>query len=276
MGGAYQFERAELDWVGLQNSLAGSFVAVVAGYYGFRRLSRYPGVRSSYNILPSFAASFGIVLAIFFFARLDYSRVQFLASFAISVIWYYVVYFKLQRQQRLTIGVVPYGDVEGLMEIGDIDWVRLETDDPNPDRFAVIVADLRADIPDHWERFLADRALNGTLCDALQADAGIADRPGCDRASVGKHPRLTHSRHCLCQVQASRRLRHCVDSATVAPAVPGRGCPADPPRFSRADPLPAATNGLSRCAFHHVEVPQHAACTPGRGRRTHCGYDPQW
>jgi lipopolysaccharide/colanic/teichoic acid biosynthesis glycosyltransferase len=158
-----QFERAELDWVGLQNSLAGSFVAVIAGYYGFRRLSRYPGVRSSYNILPSFAASFGIVLAIFFFARLDYSRVQFLASFAISVIWYYVVYFKLQRQQRLTIGVVPYGDVEGLMEIGDIDWVRLETDDPNPDRFAVIVADLRADIPDHWERFLADRALNGTL-----------------------------------------------------------------------------------------------------------------
>jgi lipopolysaccharide/colanic/teichoic acid biosynthesis glycosyltransferase len=158
-----QFERAELDWIGLQNSLAGSFFAVVAGYYGFRRLSRYPGVRSSYNILPSFAASFGIVLAIFFFARLDYSRVQFLASFAISILWYYVVYFKLQRQQRLTIGVVPYGDVEGLLEIGDIDWVRLESDDPHPDRFPVIVADLRADIPDHWERFLADRALNGTL-----------------------------------------------------------------------------------------------------------------
>jgi lipopolysaccharide/colanic/teichoic acid biosynthesis glycosyltransferase len=158
-----QFERAELDWVGLQNSLLGSLVAVVAGYYGFRRLSRYPGVRSSYNILPSFAASFGIVLAIFFFARLDYSRVQFLASFAISILWYYVVYFKLQRQQRLTIGVVPYGDVEGLLAIGDIDWVRLQPDDPNPDRFPVIVADLRADIPDHWERFLADRALNGTL-----------------------------------------------------------------------------------------------------------------
>jgi lipopolysaccharide/colanic/teichoic acid biosynthesis glycosyltransferase len=158
-----RFERAELDWVGLQNSLGGSFVAVVAGYYGFRRLSRYPGVRSSYNILPSFAASFGIVLAIFFFARLDYSRVQFLVSFVLSVVWYYIVYFKLQRQQRLTIGVVPFGDVEGLLEIEDIDWVRLETDDPNPDRFPVIVADLRADIPDRWERFLADRALNGTL-----------------------------------------------------------------------------------------------------------------
>ncbi len=158
-----QLERAELDWVGLQNSLAGTFIAVVAGSYGFRRLSRYPGVRASYHILPSFAASFGIVLAVFFFARLDYSRIQFLASFGLSVCWYYVVYFKLQRQQRLTIGVVPFGGVQGLLDIGDVHWVKLREDDPAPDRYHVIVADLRADIPDQWERFLADRALNGTL-----------------------------------------------------------------------------------------------------------------
>lgn len=158
-----RIERAELDWIGLQNSLVGTLVAVVAGYYGFRRLSRYPGVRASYHILPSFAASFGIVLAVFFFARLDYSRIQFVASFGLSVVWYYVVYFKLQRQRRLVIGVVPHGGVEALLAIEDVDWVRLSRDDPDPDRYHVIVADLRADIPDEWERFLADRALNGTL-----------------------------------------------------------------------------------------------------------------
>lgn len=153
----------ELEWAGLQNSLAGTFLALLGGYYGFRRLSRYPGVRASFHILPSFSASYGIVLAIFFFARLDYSRLHFLASFMLAVIWYYVVYFKLQRQQRLTIGVVPHGEIRSLFGISGVDWIELSKDDPDADRFPVIVADLRADIPDEWERFLADRALNGTL-----------------------------------------------------------------------------------------------------------------
>ena len=158
-----QIERLELATAALQNSLAGSLVAVITGYYSFRRLSRYPGVRSSYHILPSFAASFGIVLAVFFFARLDYSRVQFLASFLLSTVWYYIVYFKLQREQRLTAGLVPFGHVQHLLEIADVNWVPLRHDDPDVDRLRIIVADLRADIPPEWERFLADRALAGTL-----------------------------------------------------------------------------------------------------------------
>jgi lipopolysaccharide/colanic/teichoic acid biosynthesis glycosyltransferase len=47
--------------------------------------------------------------------------------------------------------------------IPEVNWVELRRDDPDPDRYHVIVADLRSDIPDEWERFLADRALNGTL-----------------------------------------------------------------------------------------------------------------
>jgi lipopolysaccharide/colanic/teichoic acid biosynthesis glycosyltransferase len=158
-----RFAVEELEWVGLQNSLAGTFVALVLGYYGFRRLSRYPGVRASFHILPSFSVSFGVVLAVFFFARLDYSRFHFLASFCLAVVWYYIVYFKLQRQQRLTIGVIPHGNVRSLFGIPGVDWIELTKDDATADQYPVIVADLRADIPDEWERFLADRALNGTL-----------------------------------------------------------------------------------------------------------------
>ena len=157
-----QFEETEIQLASLQTSLAGSALALVVGYYFFRRLSRYPGVRASYYILPSFAAAFGTVLAVFFFARLDYSRLHFLASFVICVFWYYVVYFKLQRQKRLRIGVVPAGQVEQLYEIEEVDWVRLAGEAKSAS-YDAIVADLRADMPDEWERFLADCALDGML-----------------------------------------------------------------------------------------------------------------
>jgi lipopolysaccharide/colanic/teichoic acid biosynthesis glycosyltransferase len=158
-----QFAMRELELFGLQASLVGSLIALVSGYYGFRRLSRYPGVRAAYHIFPSFSASYGVVLAVFFFARLDYSRAHFLSSYLICILWYYAVYFKLQRQQRLRIGVVPFGEVNGLYGIPDVSWIELNDPKAGAARYDAIVADLRADIPDEWERFLADRALEGSL-----------------------------------------------------------------------------------------------------------------
>jgi lipopolysaccharide/colanic/teichoic acid biosynthesis glycosyltransferase len=160
----YQLEsRLTADIDSLNNSLIGTVIALVGGYYAFRRVSYYPGVRASYHILPSFALAYGAILILFLFVRLDYSRLHFLASFLLCVFWYYIVYFKLQRQQRLRIGVVPFGEVGPLFEIPDVSWARLTRDEDKTDDYDAIVADLRADIPDEWERFLADRALAGTL-----------------------------------------------------------------------------------------------------------------
>ena len=158
-----QIEVSQAELVGLEASVVGSALALIAGYYGFRRLSRYPGVRASFHIFPSFSAAFAIVLAIFFFARLDYSRLQFLASYLLCVVWYYVVYFKIRRQQRLRIGVVPFGEVGSLFAISEVSWTELTEARAEGGRYDAIVADLRADIPDEWERFLADRALDGML-----------------------------------------------------------------------------------------------------------------
>lgn len=159
----YPFDVVARNLRALDNSLFGTLLALVAGYYAFRRMSHYPGVRASYHILPSFAASYGMVLAIFFFGRLDYSRLSFLISFLLAAFWYYIVYFKLQRQHRLSIGVVPYGEVGPLFEIEGVSWSRLSDPTDGITLFDAIVADLRSDIPDEWERFLADRALGGTL-----------------------------------------------------------------------------------------------------------------
>jgi len=151
------------ELVGLQTSVVGTTIALLAGYYSFSRLSHFPGVRASYHIVPAFAVSYGLVLAGFFFLRLDYSRLQFLSSFALCIFWYYVVYFRIQRQHHLRIAVVPFGEIEPLHEIAEVQWLILS--DPSAAPFGVdaIVADLRAEIPDEWERFLADRALDGML-----------------------------------------------------------------------------------------------------------------
>jgi lipopolysaccharide/colanic/teichoic acid biosynthesis glycosyltransferase len=176
-------EIGNADLESLHNSLAGTIVALVGGYYAFRRVSYYPGVRASYHILPTFAVSYGLVLIAFLFVRLDYSRLHFLTSFLLCVFWYYVVYFKLQRQQTLRIGIVPAGQVEHLLEIPDVQWVMLsERTRSNP--LDAIVADLRADIPDEWERFLADRALAGSLVmHVKQMEESLTGRVAIDHLS---------------------------------------------------------------------------------------------
>lgn len=153
---------AVIDPTSLHLSLAGSVVALLIGYFGFRQLSFHPGVRAAFGVLPSFAISYGIVLVVFFFARIDYSRIQFLASFLLCVTWYYAVYFRLQRR-HVVIGVLPFGNVAGLFGIPRVNWISLDRSLAELGGFDAIVADLRAEIPREWERFLADQALNGTL-----------------------------------------------------------------------------------------------------------------
>ncbi|MDP8913268.1 MAG: sugar transferase, partial [Pseudomonadota bacterium] len=89
----------------------------------------------------------------------DYNRTQFATSFLFSVCWMFIVYFKLQRQKNLRIGVVPAGAVDSLFGINNVEWVPLTH--ATSHQVDAIVADLRADMPERWETFLADCALNG-------------------------------------------------------------------------------------------------------------------
>jgi lipopolysaccharide/colanic/teichoic acid biosynthesis glycosyltransferase len=77
--------------------------------------------------------------------------------------WHYVAHLALQRRHVPRIGVVPAGRVEHLLGIPGVIWVPLEKPGGECGFFDAIVADLRADVPQDWERFLADRALAGTL-----------------------------------------------------------------------------------------------------------------
>lgn len=142
-------------------TLVGSVCAIVAGTWLFRNLSTYPGVEASAYIVPSFSLSYATTLFVFFLGRFDYNRGILLAGFLISIVWFYIVYSRMNRQQALRIGLVPFGAVDMIKEVGSIEWLTLTEPTANVTHIDGVVADLRIDMPDDWDRCLADFALLG-------------------------------------------------------------------------------------------------------------------
>ena len=145
-----------------QQSFGGTMIAIVIAFYFFRSLIAYPGIQASYYIIPVFSATFASEVVVLLLARLAYSRSLILLSYAVCIGWYYIVYFMIQRQPVRRIGVVPFGDITPLIEIGGATWLMLDSPRPPSLPCTAIVADFRADMPEEWESLLADLALEGT------------------------------------------------------------------------------------------------------------------
>jgi lipopolysaccharide/colanic/teichoic acid biosynthesis glycosyltransferase len=141
-------------------SFLGSATGIVTGFWLFRNLIAFPGIRASYYIPPVFLSTFGAVFAALFMMRLDYSRPLLVAGLTIAALWFYIVYFMVQRRQLLNIAVVPFGKVASLYTIDTIVWIRLEQPQL-PAGCAMLVADFDHDLTPDWERFLAECALSG-------------------------------------------------------------------------------------------------------------------
>jgi lipopolysaccharide/colanic/teichoic acid biosynthesis glycosyltransferase len=146
----------------LDFALTGTIVALLAGYLSFRQTSRFPGVKVAYGILPTFGLSYGLVMAAFLLLRIDYSRLQFVSSFFLCIVWYHLVHWMMRRSRPL-FAILPFGRVAGLKDVPGPDWVEIDSHSDEVGPVDAIVADLHADIPSEWERFLADQALNGVL-----------------------------------------------------------------------------------------------------------------
>ena len=158
------FITPESLWVSSFNAFWANLFAVCLALWLRLSVEPYPGIRSSLVILPTCAAAHAAVLAFFFFTRLPYDRVAFVAGFMLHVAWFYIIYFSVQRQTILQIGVVPLGAWDRLVELKGVSWIKL--DEPRLDlavRCDAIVADFTADLSPKWEAFLADAALAGLI-----------------------------------------------------------------------------------------------------------------
>ena len=158
------FITPESLWVSSFNAFWANLFAVCLALWLRLSVEPYPGIRSSLVILPTCAAAHAAVLAFFFFTRLPYDRVAFIAGFVLHVAWFYLIYFAVQRRTILQIGVVPLGAWTKLVDLKGVSWIKL--DQPRLDlasRCDAIVADFTADLSPKWEAFLADAALAGLI-----------------------------------------------------------------------------------------------------------------
>lgn len=146
----------------LQVTIIAAFIAHTTGYFFYKRIGNFPGVAAAGYILPTFALTYGLVFATIFFFRFDYSRFQAAASFIQSTLWYFGLSLATRRLDAHRLAIIPGGDVDRLESIPGVNWHRILSADTVVLHATGVVADLRADLSDEWERYIADRALSGT------------------------------------------------------------------------------------------------------------------
>ncbi|MER9419190.1 sugar transferase [Mesorhizobium sp. M0306] len=146
----------------LQVTIFAAFVAHTTGYLFYKRIGNFPGVAAAGYILPTFALTYGLVFATIFFFRFDYSRFQAAASFIQSTLWYFGLSLATRRLDAHRLAIIPGGDVNRLESIPGVSWHKIHSPDTVVEYATGVVADLRADLSDEWERYIADSALSGT------------------------------------------------------------------------------------------------------------------
>ncbi|WP_287057993.1 sugar transferase [Mesorhizobium sp.] len=156
------FDQQVIWSTNMQATILAAFIAHTSGYLLYKRIGNFPGVAAAGYILPTFALTYGLVFMAIFFFRFDYSRFQAAASLFQSTLWYFGLSLATRRLDPYRLAVIPGGDVDRLQSIPGVSWHRIHSPDTIVEHASGVVADLRADLSDEWERYIADRALSGT------------------------------------------------------------------------------------------------------------------
>lgn len=150
--------------VNIENILWTSFLclaASIAGVILIRNLGRYPGVEESSYIFVGITISYGLLLAILIMLRVPYSRPLIISTFLINIVFLHFLYMGLRRGACLKVGVVPAGKYREVIKIPNVEWWVIDQPEITIDGIDAISVDLWDDLPSHWERRLADFALQG-------------------------------------------------------------------------------------------------------------------
>jgi lipopolysaccharide/colanic/teichoic acid biosynthesis glycosyltransferase len=174
---------AVLPWAGLRwiitdttfsidayhNSLIANALAICVALWIRISVSTYPGIRAGQLIFPAIVAAHAGVITLLLLSRLPYHRPSLAMGFAAHLLCAFAIYFVVQRRLRPKIAIVPFGAIGDLSQIDQVEWHRLHRPSlTDAAQCNAIVADFAADLPDEWEAFLADAAVDGRVVYQIQ------------------------------------------------------------------------------------------------------------
>ena len=178
------------------NALTGNVLAVLIAFWVRLSIETYPGNRSTHVILPSIVLAHAVIVTGLLLTRLPYDRLALVAGFVGHVLWSYGLYVAVHRLIRHRIAIVPFGDVDHLSEIENVDWHVMR--EPSLDDAVLcdgLVADFAAHLPAQWEALLADAAIQGRMVyQVKQLQESLTGRVAVDHLSENSFGSLVPTR----------------------------------------------------------------------------------
>ncbi len=133
------------------NTALGGGIALLLGVLGYRRLHIFPGLAAGSYVFMSLTITFGALAVSFFMMRTDYSRLQFLSSYMLSLVVYIYIHQKIALHRRLRVGVVPSSRTIDLPHFEQVDWIMLQPEDDVSIAVDAIIVDLHTDHDNVWD-----------------------------------------------------------------------------------------------------------------------------
>lgn len=164
------------------NSITASSIAVLLSLIGLDRLTQFPGQKSMVTVLPTLLSVGLLIVIILLIFRIPYSVYYLSASSVLGLVFCFISQLILRSVTQVTIGYVPIGRCQSLIDITNVCWVELTPCfEPTAHQrlpFHAVVADLAdKDLSAQWEQLLAQTALQGTpVYNVLQVRESLTGR----------------------------------------------------------------------------------------------------
>lgn len=136
-------------------------LAYITAIVLFRRAELFPGVGVVANALPAVTVSFALVLTAILAFRLNYGRVTLGVSFMLLAVYLILLGLQHRIPQGQSYYLLRSPETLALAKIPGIRWKFLDRTQAHPEPGGIIIADLRLDLPEEWERRITEWVLAG-------------------------------------------------------------------------------------------------------------------
>ena len=141
------------------NAFIGTAAAFTLSMTFVNRLCQLPGTKSFAYVIPTVTVSYVVLVIFYSLLEIAVSRLQVGISFAMAVVFGSIFYYVDSKLTTKRMAVVPFGKALTLCvrKNASVRWYMLNSPSlVDVKRIDAVVADLRGDLPEEWQRFLAD------------------------------------------------------------------------------------------------------------------------